>query len=88
MAALLFAGAVLDAPPEIAAADDEANLHAHVNTSLDGSSHFSDLGKIQAETVALGRLFTQRFTADLQQDALIFQFIQPESPFPIYPILF
>ena len=42
----------------------------------------------RAAAIALGRLLTQRLTADLQQDALILQFVQTESPFPIYPILF
>jgi hypothetical protein len=91
MGPLHLAAAVLDAPPEVAAADDQANLDTHIDTLLDGGADFADLLKIQTEAIALSGLLTQRFTADLQQDALIFQFLQFFSLLlyvPDNPILF
>ena len=88
MAALHLAGAAFDAAPEITAADHKAHLNTHIHAGLDGGCHIRDLCEIQTKAIALGRLLTQRLTTDLQQDALILQFIQTESPFPIYPILF
>ena len=79
MAALHLAGAVLHAPPEVAAADDQTHLDTHIDTFLDGSGDRVHLGKIQTEAVTLDSLLTQCLTADLQQDALILQFIQKGS---------
>ena len=65
--ALHFAGAVSHAAPEIAAADDNAHLDAHVDALLDHVAHFADHIEIQAKMF----LSRQRFSADLQQDPFI-----------------
>ena len=66
--ALDIAFAVLDAAPEVTAADDNANLHAHFDALADHLGHAAHHIKIQTKLLVA----CQRFAADLQQDALIF----------------
>ena len=79
MAALQLAGTVLDAPPEVAAANDQAHLDTHLHALLDGGANRVNLVKIQTETVTGSSLFTQRLTADLQQDALVLDLRHEDS---------
>ena len=60
--------AVLYAAPEIAAADYDAHLNAHVDALLDRITHRGDHIKIQSTTSVTG----QSLTADLQQNTLVF----------------
>ena len=60
--------AVLHAAPEVAAADDDAHLHAHLDAFADHVGHLAHDVEIKTEFLVA----CQRFTADLQQYALIF----------------
>ena len=61
--------AVLSAPrPEIAAADYDAYLNAHVDALLDRITHRGDHIKIQFTTSVTG----QSLTADLRRNSLVF----------------
>ena len=66
--ALHFAAAVLCAAPEVAAADHNADLHAHRHTLGDRVTDAADHRKIQSGLFLPGK----RLAADLQQDALEF----------------
>ena len=56
------AAAVLGAPPEVAAADDQTHLNAHVQTLLDDVAHLTNDLKIQT-----GMLVSRKgLAADLQ----------------------
>ena len=68
--ALHLAAAVLDAAPEVAAADHDADLHTGRHTLLDHVAHAADDVEIQSAV----RVSGQRFAADLQKDAFIFWF--------------
>ena len=63
--------AVLDAAPEVAAADNNADLHARLHTLLDHVADTADHIKIQAPVGVAG----QRLAADLQQDAPVFRLV-------------
>ena len=62
--------AVFHAAPEVAAADDDAYLHAQFGAGLDDIAHLPDDAEIQPCLLLTG----QRFAADLEQDAFIFGF--------------
>ena len=72
MRTLHFAAAVLHAPPEIAAADDQADLDTQIMTLTDNLTHGVNLGKIQAYRYILGNALAQGFAAELQQNPPIF----------------
>ena len=67
--ALHFAAAVLNAAPEVAAADDNADLAAFLIALFDYVTYRPDHIKIQAEML----IPCKRFAADLDQHALIFR---------------
>ena len=67
--------AVLHAPPEVAAADDNADLHAHVHALLDDVRHLTQHLKVQAEVL----LARQCLAADLQQHPFILRFVHCSS---------
>ena len=69
---LHFAAAVLHAPPEIAAADDQADLDTQIMALANHFTHGVNLGKIQAYRHILGNALTQGFAAELQQNPPIF----------------
>ena len=59
-----FALTVFHAAPEVAAADDDAHLHAQLRARLDNVAHLTDHVKIQSRLLVTGK----RLTADLEQD--------------------
>ena len=59
---LHLVAAVLQAPPEVAAADHHAYLNSHVHTALDHVAHLADHVEVQTP----GRFPRQGFAADLQ----------------------
>ena len=67
--ALHFAAAVLNAAPEVATADDNADLAAFLIALFDYVTYRPDHIKIQAEML----IPCKRFAADLDQHALIFR---------------
>ena len=62
--------AVFHAAPEVAAADDDAHLHAQFGAGLDDVAHLTDDAEVQSRFLLTG----QRLAADLEQDAFIFGF--------------
>ena len=74
--ALHLAAAVLGAPPEVAAADHQAHLDAHVQALLDDVANPADHLKIQAGVLVA----SQSLAADLQQHALINRLCHIEKP--------
>ena len=62
-----IAFAVLNAAPEVPAADHNADLHAHLGTLLNDVANPGNNVKIEAEVL----LPRKRLTADLEQNALI-----------------
>ena len=82
--ALHPAAAVLDAAPEVAAADHDADLHAEPDTFFDHVAHAADHIKIQPAP----RLACQRLAAELQQHALIFRFAHGTIHSLAYSILY
>ena len=72
----LAAAAILGAAPEVAAADDHADLNAHVQTLLDDIADIADHLKVQTAALAAG----QSLAADLQQNSLIHRFCHFEKP--------
>ena len=66
--ALHVAAAVLGAAPEVAAADDHADLHAELAAFLNRVAHAGDHIEIQTGLLLAG----QSLTADLEQNAVIF----------------
>ena len=76
--ALDIALAVLHAAPEVAAADDEPHLYAHIHTVLDGIGHAAHHLKVQAEVLVAG----QRLAADLNEYPFVFWLLHRiASPF-------
>jgi len=74
--------AVLDAAPEVAAADDDADLHAHVGAGLDGRADPVDDVEVEAAALPAG----EGFAADFQKYAFINRFfIHCNSPFQSFP---
>ena len=69
--ALNVALAILHAAPEVAAADDDAHLYAHLHTLADHIGNTVHHIKIEAELL----LACQRFAADLQQHTFIFRLV-------------
>ena len=70
--------AVLHAAPEVAAADDETHLYAHIHTVLDGIGHAAHHLKVQAEVLVAG----QRLAADLNEYPFVFWLLHRiASPF-------
>ena len=65
--ALDLAGAVLDAAPEVAAADDDADLHALLRRSLDGLADPGDKVEVKAGLLLAG----QGLAADFDEYAMI-----------------
>ena len=63
--------AVLDAAPEIAAADDDTDLHTGLDAPLDYVADLPDHIEIQTPVGVAGK----RLAADLQQDALILRLV-------------
>ena len=61
--------AVFDAAPEVAAADDNAHLHAQFDALLDYVTHAADDCEVQSPV----GVASQRFAADFQKHALIFR---------------
>jgi len=59
--------AILNTTPEIAAADNNADLAANVCAALNYVTNRADHVKIQAEVLVTGK----RFPADLDEDAFI-----------------
>ena len=76
--------AVLHAAPEVAAADDDAHLHAHVHASLDDVRHASHDLKVQTEVLIAG----QRFAADLQQHPLEYWLLHRRSSLIFYQVFY
>ena len=60
--------AVLHAAPEVAAADDDAHLHAHVHTLSDDLGHTAHHLKVQSEMLVA----CQRLAADFNKYPLVF----------------
>ena len=69
--ALDVALAVFHAAPEVAAANDHADLNAHGAAFLDDVGHPAHHLKVQAKVLVSG----QCLAADLQQHPLIFRFV-------------
>ena len=67
--------AVLDSAPEVAAAHDNAHLHAQLYTALDHVAHLADHIKVQPP----GRVPGQSLAADLQQHTFILRIFHPNS---------
>ena len=65
--ALDLAVAILDAAPEVAAADDDADLGAHFHAALDGLADRTDKGKVIARFFLGGK----GLAADLDKNSLI-----------------
>ena len=61
------AAAVLDAAPEVAAAHDDADLHAGLDTFLDDVAHAADYIEVEAPVL----LARERLAADFQKDPLV-----------------
>ena len=66
--ALDVALAVFHAAPEVAAADDDTHLNAHLVAALDDIAHLGNNVEVEAEVLVA----RQRLAADLEQHALIF----------------
>ena len=60
-----FALAVFHAATEVAAADDDAHLHAQLRARLDDVAHLADHVEIQSRLL----ITRKRLAADLEQDA-------------------
>ena len=82
--ALDIALAVLHAAPEVAAADDDAHLHAHVHASLDDVRHASHDLEIQSEVLVA----RQRLAADLQQHPLEYWLLHRCASLIFYPVFY
>ena len=67
--------AVFDAAPEVAAADDDADFAAEAHRFGDRFDDAVDHVVVEAETGFTG----QRFAADLDEHAFIFEFVQNQS---------
>ena len=67
--ALDVALAVFHAAPEVAAADDDAHLNAHLIAAPDDVAHLGNDVEVEAEVLVA----RQRLTADLEQHALILE---------------
>ena len=68
--ALHAVAAVFEAPPEISAADDNADLHAFFHTLFDHVAHAADDVKVEPAV----RFARQCLAADFQQYPMIFWF--------------
>ena len=81
---LHLVAAVLQAPPEIAAAHDHAHLDAQGHTFFDHVAHLADHMEIQAP----GRLARQGLAADLQQNPLINRFCHIDPPMVLVALFY
>ena len=75
--------AVLQTAPEVAAAHYNADLQAVLNAPLNNVAHLTDDLEVQAAMCVAGK----RFSADLQQDASVFQFLFRQVQHSLFSLL-